>query len=59
MIFTDFGVLLPDDRAELLSNIHRALKPGGCFIFDVLNDSRFDLNPGDKTWEVSEKRTAR
>ncbi|THB81424.1 MAG: class I SAM-dependent methyltransferase [Desulfobacteraceae bacterium] len=55
LIFTDFGVLVPEDRATLLSNIHRALKPGGCFLFDVMNEGQFDENPGDKTWEVSKK----
>ena len=29
MIFTDFGVLPPDQREILLANIYRALKPGG------------------------------
>ncbi len=38
LIYTDLGVLLPDERAGLLDRIHRALKPGGSFIFDVLND---------------------
>lgn len=54
LIFTDFGVLAPDDRTTLLSNIHRALKPGGCFLFDVLNDSHFDQHLNDKTWEIAE-----
>lgn len=38
MIFTDFGVLTPDQRARLLANVYRALKPGGTFLFDVLNE---------------------
>jgi len=38
LIYTDLGVLIPDERAGLLDRIHRALKPGGKFIFDVLND---------------------
>jgi len=54
LIFTDFGVLVPDDRAVLLSNIHRALKPGGCFLFDVLNESWAQTkSTPDKTWEIS------
>ncbi len=55
LIFTDFGVLVPDDRAVLLSNIHRALKPGGCFLFDVLNENWPGAKLVDKTWEISEK----
>jgi SAM-dependent methyltransferase len=38
MIYTDFGVLLPDERSRLLANVLRALRPGGSFVFDVLND---------------------
>ena len=38
LIYTDFGVLLPEERDRLLVRIKRALRPGGIFIFDVLND---------------------
>ena len=38
MIYMDFGVLLPEERSDLLANVFRALKPGGSFVFDVLND---------------------
>ncbi|MCP4021269.1 MAG: methyltransferase domain-containing protein [Desulfobacteraceae bacterium] len=55
LIFTDFGVLTPDDRSRLLSNIHRALKPGGTFLFDVLNDKNIDQMMSEKSWEISEK----
>ncbi|MCP3940432.1 MAG: class I SAM-dependent methyltransferase [Desulfobacteraceae bacterium] len=55
LIFMDFGVLVPDDRAVLLSNIYRALKPGGCFLFDVLNENLPGQKTVDKTWEISEK----
>ena len=55
LIFTDFGVLTPEQRQLLLSNIHRALKPGGTFIFDVLSDNYQGNAVGAKEWEVSEK----
>lgn len=42
LIYTDFGVLLPNERTRLLNNIHNALKPGGLFIFDVLNTKNID-----------------
>lgn len=42
LIYTDIGVLLPDERDLLLGRIHRALKPGGIFVFDVLNDRNLD-----------------
>ena len=55
MIFTDFGVLSPDQREILLANVYRALKPGGKFLFDVMNEN-YPLNvSGSKEWESSEK----
>ncbi len=39
MIFCDFDVLVPVDRTRLLEKVSRALKPGGMFIFDTLNDN--------------------
>jgi SAM-dependent methyltransferase len=53
MIFTDFGVLLPDERQKLLTNIHRALKPGGKFLFDVLNENFPATEAGSKGWEAA------
>ncbi len=35
LIFGDFCPLNPEQRATLLKNIHRALKPGGKFVLDV------------------------
>lgn len=35
LIYGDFCPLSPNQRARLLANIHRALKPGGHFVFDV------------------------
>lgn len=35
LIYGDFCPLPPADRATLLARIHRALKPGGRFVFDV------------------------
>jgi len=55
LIFTDFGVLTPDQRKTLLGNIHRALKPGGTFLFDVLNENYEVEKAGSKDWELSEK----
>ena len=42
MIYTDFGVLVPEERKILLENIYRALKPNGLFVFDVVNDKNLD-----------------
>lgn len=51
LIYTDMGVLLPEERASLLGKIHRALKPGGVVIFDVLNDRNLDQKfQEQQTW---------
>jgi 2-polyprenyl-3-methyl-5-hydroxy-6-metoxy-1,4-benzoquinol methylase len=52
MIYTDFGVLLPDERAILLEKVFSALKPGGLFIFDVINDSELESKVLSATWEA-------
>jgi SAM-dependent methyltransferase len=54
LIYTDFGTLTPEKQEQLLKKIQRALKPGGVFIFDVLNDSEIQGKLAPKTWEVSE-----
>jgi SAM-dependent methyltransferase len=55
LVYTDFGVLLPEDRDQLLNKIKRALKPGGIFIFDVLNDKELDKKVSPPNWELTEK----
>jgi 2-polyprenyl-3-methyl-5-hydroxy-6-metoxy-1,4-benzoquinol methylase len=51
LIYTDLGVLLPEERDVLLGKIHRALKPGGIFIFDVLNDRNLEEKfQEEQTW---------
>ncbi len=55
LIFTDFGVLTPDQRDTLLGNICRALKPGGTFVFDVLNENSEVQESASKNWELVEK----
>lgn len=53
MIYTDFGVLLPDQRSRLLTNVYRALKPGGTFVFDVLN-THFQADRSEpNTWDAA------
>jgi 2-polyprenyl-3-methyl-5-hydroxy-6-metoxy-1,4-benzoquinol methylase len=42
IIYTDLGVLIPKDRIRLHKKIRKALKPGGTFIFDVINDRNLD-----------------
>lgn len=54
MIFTDFGVLNPDERIVLLANVERALKPGGVFIFDVLSDNQYKDCQAPNHWETAQ-----
>jgi 2-polyprenyl-3-methyl-5-hydroxy-6-metoxy-1,4-benzoquinol methylase len=54
MIFTDFCVLEPRDRDILLQNVFRALKPGGTFLFDVMNDDYAGISES-RSWEAADK----
>ncbi len=53
MIFTDFGVLNTSERNILLKSIRRILKPGGMFVFDVLNDTNVEQKLSPKEWNAS------
>lgn len=50
MIYTDLGVLLPSNRLKLLNFIHKSLKKGGMFIFDLLKDSNLNEKISPKSW---------
>ncbi|WP_346863576.1 methyltransferase domain-containing protein [uncultured Draconibacterium sp.] len=53
LVYTDFGVLLPEEQKKLLQFIYRVLKPGGIFIFDVLNDVNLEQKITPKNWEIA------
>jgi SAM-dependent methyltransferase len=56
LIYTDFGVLIPEERNKILSLIYKALKPGGIFIFDVLNDRNINQKFKDqRTWQIEDR----
>jgi len=55
LIFADFGPLLPEERGKLLKQAKHVLKPGGLFIFDVLNDTHVEGKLSPKSWEAVEK----
>ena len=55
LIYTDFGVLPPPERDQLLEVIKKVLKPNGIFIFDVLNDKNIESKTSPKGWEVSKQ----
>jgi ubiquinone/menaquinone biosynthesis C-methylase UbiE len=52
LVYTDFGVLLPEEQKKMLQFVYRVLKPGGIFIFDVLNDLNLDQKLTPKNWEI-------
>lgn len=52
LIYTDLGVLLPGERERLLNSISMVLKPGGVFIFDVMNDKNIENKTTPKNWEA-------
>lgn len=51
LIYTDIGVLLPEERDHLTDRIFKALKPGGIFLFDALNERNSDQKfMEEQTW---------
>jgi SAM-dependent methyltransferase len=53
LIYYDFGVLSDGDRDEVLRRVHRALKPGGVFAFDVITANTTAASDGVQSWSVS------
>jgi 2-polyprenyl-3-methyl-5-hydroxy-6-metoxy-1,4-benzoquinol methylase len=54
LIYLDFCVLLPEEREKVLENIYRALKNGGLFICDVVNERNINKKTISQSWEVQE-----
>ena len=54
IIFTDLGVLFPDERNNLFKLIHTSLKNDGLLIFDLMNDTSIESKLSPKTWETCE-----
>lgn len=55
LIYCDFGVLNDEERGQLLSRIHKALKPGGYFVFDVFTKNNRSKDELDRFWSVNDK----
>lgn len=53
LVYTDMGVLLPDEREKIHRFVFRTLKPGGLFIFDVLNDKDLNKKVAPGSWEIT------
>lgn len=54
MIYCDFCVLSRTEQDILLSNVYRALKPGGIFVFDVYNEKSLNYREMARTWDVED-----
>lgn len=54
MIYCDFGVIVPDERSFLIKNIYKALKPGGTFLFDAIDEGTIERINLSQSWEMSE-----
>ena len=54
LIYCDYATLIPDERKTLLSQIHRALKPNGLFIFDVFTEKTHKDRCDRTSWSYHE-----
>lgn len=54
MIYCDFCVLSEKEQHILLSNVYRALKPGGMFVFDVYNEKALSYKEQEKAWDFKD-----
>jgi 2-polyprenyl-3-methyl-5-hydroxy-6-metoxy-1,4-benzoquinol methylase len=54
MIYTDLGVLKPEDRELVINKVQKSLKPGGIFVFDLLRDADLENKLTPKTWDNAE-----
>lgn len=55
LIYCDFGVFSNQDRDLLLCKIHKSMKPGGYFVFDVCTPEYHDSVKEERTWKYEEK----
>ena len=53
MIFCDFAVLKPSERAKILSKFHRFLKSGGSILFDIPSLKAFEKREETTVYEVN------
>ncbi len=55
LIWCDYAALIPADRLNLLHRVHRALKLGGKFLFDVFTPLYNQGNKETQSWSIREK----
>lgn len=54
LIYGDFCPLNPEQRAKLLQNVHRALKPNGTFVLDVTTRENRRKHGNQNRWYAAE-----
>lgn len=54
LIFGDYCTFNPQDRRRLLNNVHRALRPGGHFVFDISTRQHRALAGVNNGWYASQ-----
>lgn len=54
LIYCDYAALTQSERKILLSNVYKALKPNGLFIFDVFTNVHFKSKSNKTSWFVHE-----
>jgi len=54
LIFGDYCTFNPDQRRQILANVHRALKKGGHFVLDVSTRLHREKYGAKKVWTVSQ-----
>jgi SAM-dependent methyltransferase len=54
LIFGEFCTFNPEQRRQLLDNVHRALKPGGYFVLDVSTRPHREQAGAKNNWLVAE-----
>lgn len=57
LIYQIYSVFSPANRKKILSNIHRALKPGGLVLLDVLSETSFEKFQQNLMWGLSRKNS--
>ena len=55
LIYGDFCPLAPEQRSQLLRNVHRALKPRGYFVLDVSTRENRKRQGSLNSWYITEK----
>lgn len=54
MIYCDYGALSGDNRKQLLANVRKALRPGGCLLLDVFTPRQYEGRKESRKWSYQD-----